>query len=232
MKKAAVLLIYSTDTDMFLLLKRSQQSKLQGWCLPGGVMEEGETGDQCAWREALEETGIQFDIQKLLYVGEATGSRGETVYIYRVDVDYVIVPELSAEHEDALWTNTNDNSAWGHDVELAGNTAEFIRMALEHRQQTHDKVIVELGLPDDVMKKLLAAVQTKNPGVMKLLEELKIIGITHVPADAKALKEARQAKVRPCPYCNGTGHAGGDVTVDISDYVPCPQCEGTGEVQL
>lgn len=35
-------------------------------------------------------------------------------------------------------------------------------------------------------------------------------------------------KIIKCPDCNGNG---GEIAVDIEDYVECPTCEGTGEVE-
>lgn len=54
------------DTNAVLLVRESKPSALQRWSLPGGKLEPGETLQQGAEREALEETGLTVTAETLI----------------------------------------------------------------------------------------------------------------------------------------------------------------------
>jgi len=71
-----------------LLGKRAVEPCFGAWALPGGFMELNETGEQCALREMLEETGLKATRARLLGAS-ASRSRdkgGVLVLGYIVDV--------------------------------------------------------------------------------------------------------------------------------------------------
>jgi 8-oxo-dGTP diphosphatase len=46
--------------DQILLMKRQNSHGHGTWCVPGGHLEYGETPQECAIREAMEETGVSI----------------------------------------------------------------------------------------------------------------------------------------------------------------------------
>lgn len=54
-----------------LLLVRHRKGEKTYWLLPGGGLDYGEGIFECAARELAEETGLQIEARKLLYLSEA-----------------------------------------------------------------------------------------------------------------------------------------------------------------
>lgn len=53
-----------------LLLVRHQKGERTYWLLPGGGLDYGETFAECATRELREETGLEIEIERCLYLSE------------------------------------------------------------------------------------------------------------------------------------------------------------------
>lgn len=51
-----------------LLVRRRYDPRAGAWCIPAGFMEAGETPEQCAEREVLEETGLIVQPERLFGV--------------------------------------------------------------------------------------------------------------------------------------------------------------------
>lgn len=65
------------DADR-ILLARHQRRGGSYWVLPGGAVEPGETPEEAAVREVLEETGLQIRLERLLFV-DGPRQEGEVV---------------------------------------------------------------------------------------------------------------------------------------------------------
>lgn len=69
-----VAFVLVNDANEVLMMQESRESCREKWYLPAGRMEEGETIEQAAQREVLEETGLVVEITTLLMVESAGGS--------------------------------------------------------------------------------------------------------------------------------------------------------------
>jgi 8-oxo-dGTP diphosphatase len=54
-----------------ILLVRHRKGSRQYWVLPGGRLEYGETFHECAIRELREETGLDVEVVRFLFISEA-----------------------------------------------------------------------------------------------------------------------------------------------------------------
>jgi 8-oxo-dGTP diphosphatase len=83
------------------------------WGLPKGAVSKGETSEQAALREVLEETGLQAEIVKPLDTIEYFFRAGDTLIHKRVDfylMRYVsgdLTPQLS-EVDDVEWVELSE----------------------------------------------------------------------------------------------------------------------------
>ena len=83
------------------------------WGLPKGAVSQGETSEQAALREVLEETGLQAEIVKPLDTIEYFFRAGDTLIRKRVDfylMRYVageLTPQLS-EVDDVEWVEISE----------------------------------------------------------------------------------------------------------------------------
>jgi ADP-ribose pyrophosphatase YjhB (NUDIX family) len=57
--------------DKEILLVRHRKGSRQYWVLPGGRLEYGETFHECAVRELREETGLDVEVERFLFISEA-----------------------------------------------------------------------------------------------------------------------------------------------------------------
>ena len=71
--------IIQLDGGGIVLIKR--KNRPQGWALPGGFVDYGETVEHAAVREAKEETGLEVELVRLLgvYSDPSRDSRQHTI---------------------------------------------------------------------------------------------------------------------------------------------------------
>lgn len=71
------------ENKNFILIKRKNNPYKDYWALPGGFVDYGETVEHAAIREALEETSIDVELDKLInvYSDPNRDSRGHIITI-------------------------------------------------------------------------------------------------------------------------------------------------------
>ena len=117
-----------------LLLRRARAPRAGTWVFPGGFVELGETVEQAALRECMEETGVEARLGPLLGVYSRPGP-GVVIVVYR---GTLAAGEPRAAHEaiEAAWF-TPDRIPWS---EIAfDTTAAALRdwAALQSAHEPH-----------------------------------------------------------------------------------------------
>ncbi len=102
-----VVLVSREDKPRVLLIKRAKPPFEDCWALPGGFVDAGETLEQAARRELLEETGVVCDELEQLYTAGDPGRdpRGWTisvVYLGRVN-DKAMTAEAADDAKEVKW---------------------------------------------------------------------------------------------------------------------------------
>ncbi len=113
-----------------ILIKRGKEPYLGSWALPGGIVEEGETVEQCAIREAEEETGIRVRLRRLVGVFSEPGRdpRGHYVSIAFLADPGEGSPKASSDAADLIVTNDF------RDLPLAFDHTQILRAAFPEAQ--------------------------------------------------------------------------------------------------
>ena len=135
-----------TFEDKFLLCRRAIHPRKTFWTLPAGFMEQKETTEQGAAREAMEEANADIQIRDLLGIYNITHI-SQVQIMYRAEL---ASPDFSAGPESLdVQLFTWDEIPWG---ELAFPTVYW---ALHHYDQIkHEDSFVPFGNADgDLLKK-------------------------------------------------------------------------------
>jgi ADP-ribose pyrophosphatase YjhB (NUDIX family) len=112
------------DQGRILLMLRTDN---QRWCMPCGLQDVGESPEECALREAREETGLEVQVLELVDVFTRL-PRAEYTPFTLVSVVYlceVIGGKLQSSHEDLglKYWNLEEVPIWHGDQEVQARAA-------------------------------------------------------------------------------------------------------------
>lgn len=117
------------EGDKYLLIRRAAEPDAGLWSIPGGMVELGEGAAEAAKREALEETGLDVEIEKVLSVVDkiVVDDEGRIKYHF-VIVDYLAGVrggklKASSDASDARWVKASEFSSY----ELSPTLIQLLR---------------------------------------------------------------------------------------------------------
>ncbi|MDR3072881.1 MAG: NUDIX hydrolase [Clostridiales Family XIII bacterium] len=122
MWNGGVRVVILNDEGKILFVRQQHEGK-EIWMVPGGAIEAGETSQDAAIREVLEETGLVVDIERLLWhveeVNEARGQRFVNYFFAKIiggKVELGTDPELGEAQvlDDIGFFSKEDISEFDH----------------------------------------------------------------------------------------------------------------------
>jgi len=121
--------------DQALLVLRGQEPSRGKWSIPGGVLELGETIEQAARREVLEECGVGIEVGRVVEVRDAIFRDDDG----RIRFHYVLIDVIArylegevtvgSDVEDARWVRESEL----HLFELTQGLQEVLLRAIRSR---------------------------------------------------------------------------------------------------
>ena len=102
MSTSAGVFFYSTTTDRYLYLLRTDSKNPGNWGIPGGKIEEGETLFEGVARECEEEIGFFPDNAKLIPIQKFV-NHSFTYHTFFCEIEDEFIPTLNEEHCGYAW---------------------------------------------------------------------------------------------------------------------------------
>jgi 8-oxo-dGTP pyrophosphatase MutT (NUDIX family) len=106
MKQAAGIFFYSTTTDRYLFLLRSD-ARNPTWSMPGGGIEKGETLLEGLTRECAEEMSLDITGFKLIPIQKFVNNNSFTYNTFYCEVEKEFTPLLNHEHIGYAWVGND-----------------------------------------------------------------------------------------------------------------------------
>ena len=109
--KPAAGVILERDASV-LLLRRAVEPGLGAWDLPAGYLDPGESPEEAARRETLEESGLEVDLVRLVGIYTSRpGNAVASIYLAR-QVDPSAAVRLDRESSEFAWVPSSEVLDW------------------------------------------------------------------------------------------------------------------------
>jgi mutator protein MutT len=102
---AGVIIVFNEKGEI-LVVRRSPavETYVGHWCFPGGGADEGETAEECAVRETLEETSLKVNPLTLIYLDTIIKDEDKEIHFF-VSSDWEGEVEIDWESDDYQWVH-------------------------------------------------------------------------------------------------------------------------------
>ena len=123
--------------DEVLLAKRNKEPRKDGWSIPGGAQELGETVEDAAYREISEETGLEVKLLGLVKVVNSINRDGNDRVLFHYTLvdffaEYVCGEAVAADDiSDVKWVPLSDLENFN----LRKMTYDVIKLAAAKRKK-------------------------------------------------------------------------------------------------
>jgi ADP-ribose pyrophosphatase YjhB (NUDIX family) len=122
-------IIFNEKREKVLLTRRADNDR---WCLPGGIVESGESVAEACEREVLEETGLTVRVKRLIGVY----SNPDQLVIYPDgNKAFFVVLNFEAEITDGELTLSHETTDFGY---FSVSEMENMLMHGHHKQRVED----------------------------------------------------------------------------------------------
>ena len=124
--------IFDSKREKVLLTQRTDNGR---WCLPGGMMESGESASEACIREVWEETGLNVRVTRLIGVY----SNPDQLVVYADgNKAFFVVLSFEAEIISGELGLSNETTAFGY---YSLEEMESLPMHGEHKQRVEDALL-------------------------------------------------------------------------------------------